>query len=218
MNPTISLLRTVGSPFAPETELPNDARDPMEHYHCARKNRMPLLYLTSLKKWERLGSLQIVYEELYERSLEAYDAVARASRTLNEAHVPYALFKTIRPYQETTVDLDVLILRSPMEYEKSVKAMIGAGYRKLGSGPNSTTVRDPYVDISVDLYREVAVSQIIYLDKGKIGPHITERNMLSRGEAVRTLSPQADLIALIAHSVIKEHMYTLSEYYSTYTS
>ena len=212
---TIRLLRTVGSPFAKETEYPKNSHDSMELYRCAQKNRMTLLYLTALKKWDRLGEFKKTYDDMYEQSLGTYDAISRVSETLNKAHVQYTLFKTIRPYQCTTVDIDIIILKSQREYEKSIKALVNAGYKKLGSGPQSTTVEDPSIDMGVDLYREIAVSQIIYLDKNKIGSYTTERNVLPNREPVRTLSPSADLAALIAHSLIKEHMYTLSEYYST---
>lgn len=91
--------------------------------------------------------------------------------------------------------------------------MIDAGYKKLGSGPCSTTVKDPEMNISVDLYKEVAVSHIIYLDKDKLSRHIAKRKIPGNAH-VEALLPKADVVALIAHSIIKEHMYTLSEYYS----
>jgi len=41
------------------------------------------------------------------------------------------------------------------------------------------------------------------------------RREVSDGCFVKTLSPTADLLAVMAHSVLKEHMYVLSEYYTT---
>ena len=215
MKQTINLLRTIGSPFISETKPPKDKREALELYRCATKNRMPLLYLTALKKWKKLGNLEKTYYDMREKCGKTYDAISRVSNVLKKADITHTIFKTIRPYPETTVDIDVLILKSDTEYKKSVKALIEAGYKKLGSGPHSTTVRDPHIDIGVDLYQQVAVSQVIYLDKDKIGSCIIEKTTPPHGEPARTLSPPADLIAIIAHSVIKEHMYTLSEYYST---
>ena len=215
MKQTINLLRTIGSPFISETKSPKDKREALELYRCALKNRMPLLYLAALKKWEKLGNLKKTYYDMCEKCGKTYDAISRVSNILRKADITHTIFKTIRPYPETTVDIDVLILKSNEEYKKSIKALIEAGYKKLGSGPHSTTVKDPQIDIGVDLYQEVAVSQVIYLDKNKIGSYTIEKTIPPRDETVRTLSPPADLVAIIAHSVIKEHMYTLSEYYST---
>jgi len=215
MKQTIKLLRTIGSPFISETKPPKDKREALELYRCAVRNRMPLLYLAVLKKWEKLGNLKKTYYDMCEKCGKTYDAISRVSNILRKTDIAHTIFKTIRPYPETTVDIDILILKSDEEYKKSVKTVIEAGYKKLGSGPNSTTVKDPQIDIGVDLYQEVAVIQLIYLDKNKIGSYITEKPIPPHGEPARTLSPPADLTAIIAHSVIKEHMYTLSEYYST---
>jgi hypothetical protein len=215
MEPTIKLLRVIGSPFVSSREAPKDENEAYELYICALKNRMPLLYLSALKKANKLERLKTVYDKSNKKSLMTFNAISRASGTLKDAFVPHTLFKTLRPYPATTVDIDILILESDHEYKKAVATMLNAGYEMLGFGPNSTTVKDPYMDIGVDLYREVAVSYIVYLDKNKLRSQVIEKDIDSSGEPVRTLSPLADLVALIAHSVIKEHMYTLSEYYST---
>lgn len=213
MSDTLRLLRTIGSPFVPDVDPPRTVATDL--YTYARNNRLPLLYLSALRKWGKLGNLAETYRDRYERSLGTFDAIARASAVLGAARIPYVLFKTIRPYRETTVDIDVIIRKSQREHARSVEWMLRSGYVELGAGPNSTTVKHPSERVAVDLYCEVAVSQIIYLDKRDIGPYITEVDVLPGKAPVRTLSPLADIIALIAHSLIKEHMYTLSEYYST---
>jgi len=215
MTQTARLLRIVGSPFMFETESPRNNQEVMSLYYRAVKNRMPLLYLTAIKKWNKLGKLKQTYIDIHGRSQSTYDAMLRLSAILREAAIEYALFKTVRPYLETTVDIDVIILEQGEDYKRSISRMNGAGYERLGHGPNSITFKDPYLNIGVDLYREVAVSQVIYLDKDKIRQHVIEKNIGPNGETIRTLSPPADLIAIIAHSMIKEQMYTLSEYYST---
>jgi len=217
MKQTIKLLRIIGSPFVSETETepPVDHNEALKLYYRAVRNRMALLYLTALEKRRKLGELETTYRTLCRKSLKIDDAFLRVSGLLRSANVPHAIFKTIRPYRSTTVDIDVIVFGSEKEYDKSLETMLEANYRKLGCGPNSTTVRDPYIGMGVDLYKEVAASQIIYLDKDNFQSYVTERDMPRNKDCVRTLSPPADLIALIAHSVIKEHMYTLSEYYST---
>jgi len=213
---TVKLLRVVGSPFVSSKESPASAYEASELYNCAIKNRMAFFYLTELKKSFELGKLKNAYMLMYAKYLRTYDAILRASNVLTMANVDHAIFKTIRPYPSTTVDIDILVLGSDNFYKKAIDSMGDAGYMRLGFGPHSMTFKDPTVDIGVDLYREVSVSHTIYLDKKKLRPYVTQKRLAFQGPwTVNVLSPTADLIALIAHSVIKEHMYTLSEYYST---
>jgi len=53
---TIKLLRTIGSPFAPEQKqvLPENKEEALELYEYATKNKIGLAYLESLKDQERL--------------------------------------------------------------------------------------------------------------------------------------------------------------------
>jgi hypothetical protein len=130
---------------------------------------------------------------------------------LGENGIKYATFKSIKPYPEVTVDIDFLILNS---YEQALERLQGAGYRLIERGPLSSTLRDPEIKIDYDIYDEVGVSNIIYLDKDKAADYIVEKQFQTGGY-IDSLSPSIDLLAVIAHSVIKEQMYTLSEYYTT---
>jgi hypothetical protein len=109
--------------------------------------------------------------------------------------------------------LDILILGEDGSYAKSIEAMQGFGYKLVVIGPRSTTLRDLDADIGIDLYDEIAVSYITYLDKRTLVDYRTTAE-LPNGKSVETLKPEADLACIIAHSIIKEQMYTLSEYYT----
>lgn len=182
-------------------------------YRRAKNNRMLLLYLSALHHAGMLGAHASEYAELHAKSIDTYDAMSRLSETLHEAGITHTMFKTIRPYLSTTVDLDVIIFDLE-KYQTSIQTMHAAGYLTLGDGPNSTTVQDPVIGIGIDLYHEVAVSHIIYLDKQKLRRHVVD-NPLPNRKVAKSLSPPADLLALIAHATVKEHMYTVSEYYTT---
>jgi len=132
---------------------------------------------------------------------------------LSEANIEHAFFKTIRPYISTTVDLDILILGEYEDYAKSVDVIKNAGYKLVAHGPSSTTFLDEKANIGIDLYREVAVGFITYIDKRTLFPYVATSRLPNR-KSVKTLKPEADLACVIAHSVIKEQMYTLSEYYT----
>jgi hypothetical protein len=213
MQQTIKLIRVIGSPFSSFTESPKNVKETKMLLECASKNRMALLFLESLKKEKKLGSFSETHKKLHKEYLENYGAISRISKTLNNLKIKYGLFKSIRPYPYTTSDIDVLLL-GKTKRDEAEKHLVKLGYLYLGKGPLSTTIRDPFIDIGIDLYEEVGVSHIVYLDKEKLGNHIIKKSIDQDGDCL-SLSPSADLIALIAHSIIKEHMYTLSEYYST---
>ena len=208
---THHFLRVVGSPFATSRHEPS-TKDVSWFYHYAIKNRMSLLYLEALRKLDRLGFLQKEYDELVDKFAKTQSAIYRVSKILDGADIDYAFFKSVRPYQEVTVDIDILIFGS--RYQEVIQAMQRAGYLFLGGGPLSTTFRDREARIDLDIYDEVGVSCIIYLDKDVLTNFVGNRK-LSNGEVVRSLYPEADLLAVIAHSVVKEQMYVLSEYYTT---
>jgi hypothetical protein len=207
----------IGSPFVHvEKKTPWINEETRRLYFCAVRNRMPLLYLDALRNRRELEEkFRNIHGEIYQRYLKTYDVILEASNILKKASIKYAVFKTIRPYLSATVDVDILIFGGEKEYRQSLGAFLEAGYEKRGSGPNSTTFRALKTNMGIDLYREVAVSHIIYLDKDKLYNHVISWKIFKNGEKINTLSPIADLIAIIAHSLIKEHLYTISEYYST---
>jgi len=217
MSSTNLLLKSVGSPFIRTREHPvHDRKEGRRLYLCATRNRMPLLYLHSLKhKGELEHGFEKTYRLMHQRYLRTFDAMLEASSTLQAADIGHALFKTIRPYVSTTVDIDILIFGNVEKYERSLVAFAEDGYRELGYGPNSTTFEALSLNVGIDLYREVSVSRIIYMDKDKLNYYVISRPITRNSLEIKTLSPAADLIAIIAHSVIKEQLYTISEYYST---
>jgi len=122
--------------------------------------------------------------------------------------VSFAFFKSIRPYPFTTVDIDVLIFDN---FSSAVKYLFSKGYAFLGSGPESVTFRSPG-GVSVDLYREVAVSRVVYVDKDVLRKHVTK--VETPFGVVVNLSPEADLVVFANHALVKEHMFTLADYFT----
>ena len=208
---THQFLKLVSSPSV--SDNPEfDAQDSSELYRYAIKNRLPLLYLQALKSLDKLQVLREKYNELIERYVHSQTAICRISELLDKTGISYAFFKSIRPYKEVTVDIDILIFGS--DYEDTLRILRDHDYAFLGDGPLSTTFRDNDAKINLDIYNEVGVSNIVYLDKEALADFVGKRE-LPNGATVSSLDPEADLLALIAHSVIKEQMYVLSEYYTT---
>ena len=207
-NLTREVLSVVGSPFAPRKELDFN---PFSHdlYHYAKKNRMVLHYLDALGE---PGIFDKEIKRLRARYDRVADAILRVSHILRKAGVKYAFFKTIRPYKEVTVDLDLLILGP--QYHEAIRALKHAGYLFLDGDIRSTTYRDIAAELNIDLYNEVSASRLIYVDKSLLEDFVIQKQF-SNYETVECLSQSADLLCVIAHSVLKEQMYVLSEYYTS---
>jgi len=174
---------------------------------------MSFLFLNTIGEKAGFGFLRNLYEKEKAKYSKTLDAISRVSRLLMDANIKHVVYKTLRPYESTTVDIDTLIFESGSKYWKAVKAMQKAGYKLIVQGPRSTTLEDMEIDIGIDVYEQVAVSMITYIDKEKLFEYVITAR-LPNGATVRTLKPEADLATVIAHSVIKEQMYTLSEYYT----
>lgn len=213
MNSTVELLRLIGSPYLPSNYNDETMADKFQLLQCSLKNRFSLMFLDALKQKRALANLHELYDQYMIKHAQTFEAVARISHALTEADVKHAIFKTLRPYISTTVDIDVIVFGSFLDYEKSIKAALKAGYRRLASDKMSSTLKDPKVNIGVDLYNEIAVSRVPYIDKLKIADETICTELPTR-ERVKTLRPEADLLSIIAHSIIKENLYTLSEYYT----
>lgn len=211
MNPTIELLKLLGSPFAPSANYTLSRIELTELYRCSKRNRMLFLYLDKIDK-KNIDYFSAECERENIRRLKINAAIVRASQVLTDSNIKHAVFKTIRPYKSTTVDIDILVFGHG-NYVESIKAMQKAGYKLVVHGPRSTTLWDQEANVGIDLYEEIAVSFITYIDKGKITQQIATRKLQNVGY-VKTLTLEANLACIIAHSIIKEQMYTLSEYYT----
>lgn len=216
---TKRLLQIVGSPFEhKKNEIVGHKNFPLgntsEIYQYATTNRMSLLYLEALKRLNKLTSLKEEYDKLLEKYAKTNEVINRASNVLNTTGVEYALFKSIRPYQEVTVDIDILVFGIFADYEQVIHLLHEEDYVFLGDGPLSTTFCDGRVKIGLDIYYEIGASHVIYINKNHLKGFVCDRK-LPKYNSVLSLCPEADLLAVIAHSVIKEHMYVLSEYYTT---
>jgi hypothetical protein len=67
--------------------------------------------------------------------------------------------------------------------------------------------------MGIDLYEEIAISSTVYIDKEKLVDNVQETR-LPNHRSIKTLTREADMATVIAHSLIKEQMYPLSEYYT----
>jgi len=221
-NPTLKLLRTIGSPFGSKRESPQDSNEALELYDYASKNKIGLTYLEALRSQGSLKKfgLKVKYEEEQQKYNELRLTASRISHRLNSHRIKYSVFKSIMPFAAVTNDVDILHLGSGDEYNKAVNAIAQADYTEIveeGPVPLQVMFHDardgPHPVLSqkdvydIDLYREASTSHIVYLDRKKLAKYVTEINIL--GEQVKVLRPEADLVAMIVHALIPEVLYTL---------
>ncbi len=206
---TLRILNLAGTPFAETISVQLDEVDE-SLLQYAISNRMHLYFLESLKR-NNIDIFTKEFRDLNDRHKSVNETIVKVAEALEKNSVGYTFFKTVRPYREITVDIDTIILD---DWEKATPILEDAGHNLLEVGPLSTTLRDEKSEINIDVYREVSVSHIIYIDKKKIQPFVVEKTV-GNGHSVKSLDAVADLLAIISHSLIKEQMYVLSEYFTT---
>jgi hypothetical protein len=123
--------------------------------------------------------------------------------------VEWAVFKTVRPFPFTPSDVDVVVLTADGA-RPLASGLLERGYRPSGGAPYTITLRDPQNDVGIDLYQEIAASRFVYLDRAALRPYRTWQ--VQGGVAVPMLQPVAELVAILAHAVYKEQLFTLADY------
>jgi hypothetical protein len=212
VNMTLNLLQILESSdnLAIETLTEDEAK---QLYELSAKNRIKTNFLEKFACTDKFPDLRRLSDREQTAYLEMLSAVHRISKRLADANISHAVFKTIRPYRSTTVDIDTIIFGNENEYWKALGIMKGGNYPMLAYGPMSATFWDPQADLGIDLYNEIAVSALCYMDKDQL-MGFSKTTALPNGENANLMKPEADLLTIVAHSIIKEQMYTLSEYYS----
>jgi len=180
-------------------------------YALAKINRIGFYFLHKIiheNNFRVSNPLRERYSREYKVHLNIMREFDSLNSTLRGCGISFAFFKSIRPYPFTTVDIDVLIFDN---FFSAVKHLFSRGYAVLGSGPESVTFRSPG-GVGVDLYREVAVSRVVYVDKDVLRKHVT--TVKTPFGVVVNLSPEADLVVFANHALVKEHMFTLADYFT----
>jgi hypothetical protein len=214
-NSTIKLLRTIGSPLISNKKSFVDGTESLELYDLAVKNKIPLLYLESIKQQGKLNKLKMKYDEEYARYLKFLDGVGKVSKILDAADIEYVIFKTVKPYPAVPGDVDIVVLGNNDEYRRANGILLKAGYREEEAkaiGHELPDLIDPEGDIIIDLQDELELSYVIYMDKNKFRGHIV-KTVIPSGVEIKTLTPELDLAITIIHS-LTEYLYLLGEYYT----
>ncbi|MDI3488523.1 MAG: hypothetical protein PWR26_1240 [Methanosarcinales archaeon] len=220
---TIALLRVIGSPFAYECEPPESKRECLRLYEHAVKNKVGLLYLERLSEMDMLDSLEQKHREERDRHREQLLTAIRVCELLSSHGARYALFKSIMPFPATPNDVDVVHFGSDEEYDRIAEVLLRSGYVEVKGHTDSSQRmfhdarvcehahpdrKDVY---DVDIYHKVAASYLVYLDRKKLERCVVEERV--SGGRIRMLTPEAELVAIITHSILPEQLFTAFAYY-----
>ena len=222
-NPTIELLRIIGSPFVTRRTL-TEPKESIELYNYAFKNRVALLYLAALKNSGQLKQLRPQYEQLEYRYKETLITVARVAKILDMANIKYAIYKTIRPYPATPNDSDIIFLGPDGAYKQALKVLRNEGYIELCQAPLQVVFSDPRgIGIAkrsksggiyyIDVYKEVAADYFVYLNKDELKKSVISVEIAGYNK-VKILTREADLASILVHSVFPEMTYALEVFYT----
>ena len=208
----LALLKAIGSPLVSNNFQANERPRGVyssKLYPIAEVNKIPLTYLSTVNPQERKGLPEYNYH--HSRLHRLMEVVAEVSELFNKEGMNYVIFKTLKPYPEYVADIDVLNVSSRNNYKKMVEILEESGYLLMEEGAYCTTFQDYKTrfkpEVMIDVYDEISVGHLIYLDKHKLNQYIVERE-LPMGQAVKVFSPEAELLATIAHSAIKAVSYT----------
>gem|GEM_PF-5764620 len=187
--------------------LTHDER--LEMLDLARKNKLLDIYLNRLpESFKDDVSIKGIIRRRNRRRTIFYKTLVDTVSVLNKADVEYALFKTLKPFCFLPNDVDVLVFDSKY-LEDAKRALMHLGYTLDEYEPHVVSLKSPE-GVPVELHSEISVSYIIYLDKAILRPYVESISI--DGVEAFSLSPEAELLCTIAHSVFKENMVTLADY------
>ena len=210
----LTLLKTIGSPLVQKNST--SGYYTAELYSIAKANKIPLTYLNTISVEERQKLPEYKYHHTRLRRL--MEIMAEISELFDEEGVEYVIFKTLRPYLEDVADIDILNMGSCKDYRRIVETLRQSNYLLMEKGTYCITFQDYKTyfktEIMIDVYDEISVGHLIYLDKRNLNSCVVRKKSLN-GAEVKVFAPEAELLTTVAHSAIKENTYILSEYYAT---
>jgi hypothetical protein len=220
---TIQLMQIIGSPFAkPVTSFNFSEQYLNQLFELAFENRVELLFLDNLNKIDKIAGFEERYDQLQQRSVKTLGVIAKAGRLLSSSGIPYAVFKSIKPYPATPNDTDIICLGGRDVYKKSYELFLENGYKEHGIAPLQINIYDPSGEgkigpgkkggtYYIDYYQDIATDYFVYINKKKLVPFLREE--LVEGTKVKVLAPEPELAIVMYHNVFPEKTFHLEHLY-----
>jgi len=212
---TKRLMRILGFPNS-QAELADDVteNDLLKLLPLAIENKVPLFFLErAVALCKNSKSLGTQYQIFSEKAQSFFSLMGEVSKILDKAQTDYAVFKTFRPFPFVTVDADILFFTRE-EFFRAHREL-RKFYKLGGFGAYSITLYDEKRDINLDLHLDISVSRMVYMNIQLLRKYMTKVSV--NGSQVSVLEPPAAIVTVLSHSLYKEQMLTLSDYYTTFT-
>jgi hypothetical protein len=212
---TLRLIETLVLPESHGKVVPVLNEDQLvDIFPLALKNKIPLLYLEhAVGLCDTSKKLKNLYSYYLSRSSSALKLITDIDRILTRNHITYAIFKTIQPFPFTKTDVDIIFF-SKEDLIGAYRILRTQGYELAGSGYFSITMYSPENKMNIDLQSEIAVSRFVYIKNNLLKNHVTQIDV--NEITIQVLEPLAEVSIVFAHSIFKEQIFTLSDYYSTF--
>jgi len=208
---SISLVKHIGIPNICKPILKLESNSFPTFLATAEKNKIPLLFLKIAASGIKNHNLQHVLSQYEQRHKNTLGLIAFTAKLLEKMGACYTFFKTLKPFPYTPSDVDVLLL-SNENLRTIIRVLKTQGCIPLEKSAYGITMFCSKYKMNLDLTTEIAVSGLIYVDKESLSSCISRFEI--DGSIVQTLKPSADLLVVGAHSIFKEQMFTLSDYYT----
>jgi len=206
-----TLVRLIGIPGIFEPTMRISEKDIASFLPVAEQNKIHLLFLETVTKNAKNQHIQQKLSHYKEKYKNFLDLTAFTANSLEKVKVRYTLFKTLKPFSCTPSDVDVL-LWSNQELETVVTFLTNMGCISLDKSAYGRTMFSPKHKLNIDLTTQVASSGLVYLDKKSLFEHVD--TFETHGTTAKSLESAVDLLIVAAHSIFKEQLYTLSDYYT----
>jgi hypothetical protein len=191
----LELLNTIGVPTVIEGIKRNADKQLMQ---LAKINKVALLY--SLACGQESKDLMDSYRLLI-------DTLREVSAVFNSNGITYSIFKTIKPFPSTPADIDILI--SDEHLNKAISLLESSGYKRTEYDAYNVPLKREMI---IDLQLQPSVSNLPYLRK----QFLMQNTILDNAYGVSgyNLNTAAEIIMIASHSIYKEQMFTLNDYYT----
>jgi hypothetical protein len=210
-----SIIRAIGSPFIKKAYSESLVYS-KQFYSFAEDNKIPLTFLSKLPLEVRQTLPEHDYHTV--RLKRLLEIAGKVSNLFSDEGLKYVIFKTLRPFPEYVSDVDILNMGSNADYLKMKEVLKNNNYVFMEKGAYCTTFKDYKTNFEteamIDVYTEVSVNRLIYLDKRTLNQYAVTRQ-LPEDKVTTVFEVEAELLATIAHAGIKENRYILAEYYAT---
>ena len=166
----------------------------------AQKNKVLLQFLRA-SGFE--CSLKISQEQTIKRTIDTVHVLSESLKGSN-----YAFFKFLKPVSYVPSDIDIIV--SLCDVNEIVKKISRLGYHvEVKEQYCVTLVKGSSV---IDLYVHPTIGNVVYMDGSILLMHTTTIDF--HGFKIITLEKYAEALMAAAHSIYKEKIYTLNDYFT----